>query len=86
MKLKKIRLKTIREMALGSHTSEVAKAAQRTGNAAGFHGSKKYGKKERRANREEERNGGEQKTASVPFLLSQGLLVFASLLTYIPGE
>ena len=76
MKLKKIRLKTIREMALGSHTSEVAKAAQRTGNAAGFHGSKKYGKKERRANREEERNGGEQKTASVPFFTESGVYLF----------
>ncbi len=55
MKLKKIRLKTVRELMLTPHRSPVAVAAQRTGNAAGCHGMNKYGKKERRANRDQER-------------------------------
>ena len=40
---------------LGSHQSPVSVAAHRTGNASGCHGSNKYGKHERRANRDEER-------------------------------
>ena len=55
MRLKKIRLKTVRELMLSPHRSPVAVAAQRTGNAAGCHGTNKYGKKERRANRDQER-------------------------------
>lgn len=43
----------------GRHSSPLAVAAQRRGNAAGVHGGRaKYGKRERRESRREERDVG----------------------------
>jgi len=46
---------TIREMMTAKHDSAVAHAAFRRGNAAGVHGQGKYGRRERRMARREER-------------------------------
>lgn len=52
----RLRLPALTSYFCGRHASPVAVAARRRGNAAGIHGGKaKYGKRERRANRREER-------------------------------